>query len=144
MSVERNVPKDSKEFESKPLFGMTIRQFLLLIPAAGVVLLVFFGLQSIITFFPVRLFLAVLLGLPIALFGWLKPYGQPLEKFLASAFVSNVKSPVKRPYKIKYKELEDNSDCGLTHSRKYHSIPKKSRKPIEKPVSKNQNLKKYK
>jgi hypothetical protein len=46
-------------------------------------------------------FIIIIFDLPFIAFGWIKPYGMAFEKFIQTAFVSNVVSPSVRKYETK-------------------------------------------
>ena len=80
------------------MFGLTVRQLCCLIPAAGLSIGSYFLLKDHLG--EGAILVALVLGLPLMLCGWWKPYGIPFEKFCKSILSSAILSPSKRKYKI--------------------------------------------
>lgn len=81
----------------------------------------------------VAAFLCMIVATPFLLFGWVKIYGMPLEKYIKTAFVSNVCSPKFRKYKTK-------NTFDLYFGDEPKKVPKKKKK---NPKAKNPELQSY-
>ena len=99
MAVERKINKDIANYKTKLIGPFTLRQIVCLIPAIGIAALSLWGLKDVIPSIEARIYLMIPLIMPFILFGWVKVYKQPLEKFLKAALISMFLSPAKRKYK---------------------------------------------
>ena len=103
--IEAQIPKDIRKYESKLVGPFTLRQLICFLIGCGCAFLGYkiigpiFGSDNSVT-------VAFFLAIPAIAFGWVKPYGMTLEKFLQTALISNFIAPKHRKYKIKnaYKE----------------------------------------
>lgn len=141
MAIEIEIPKDITKYESKLIGPFTTRQTLCLVPAVALAVLVFVGLKSYVS-------QTLLIGLlmvcvaPFLLFGWYKPYGLPLEKFLKTAFISNVLAPKARKYKTENTIIvEDDEEISENNKNKQNKNKKNANKKQHKP---SQNYVAYK
>ena len=79
--IEREILKDTGQYEPKLILGMTTRQCVSLI--IGAVIAVPAGIiMNKYLFSTYSIPLAGLLAVPFFLCGWYKPYGIPMEKFI--------------------------------------------------------------
>ena len=103
--IEAQIPKDIRKYESKLVGPFTLRQLICFLIGCGCA---FFGYKIIGPIFGSdnSVTVAFFLAIPAIAFGWVKPYGMTLEKFLQTALISNFIAPKHRKYKIKngYKE----------------------------------------
>lgn len=132
MAIERKINKDIANYKAKLIGPFTLRQIICLIPAIGIAALCLWGLKDVIPSTEARIYIMIPLMLPFILFGWVKIYNQPLEKFLKSALVSMVLSPAKRKYKTKRDEEP-----------RVRSVNKKAAIEKAKKKSKQKNIKMY-
>lgn len=92
------IPRDIRRYESKFIGPFTTRQAIFFAIAAGLVLLIFNSFKDYLNndlLFGICFFAAT----PAILFGFLKPYGMTLEKFLRTAFICNILAPKNRLYR---------------------------------------------
>lgn len=90
--LEAQIPKDIRKYETKLVGPFTTRQIIFVIIACVLAYITY-----IFTKAPEG---CVLVAIPPVVFGYIKPYGMPLEKFIKTAFISNVLSPKNRLYKV--------------------------------------------
>lgn len=98
--IEVQVPKDIRKYEAKLIGPFTLRQLVCFIGACfvaygGYVSMKTIGLEEHAV--PV----CMLLCSPFIAFGWVKPYGMNLEKFLQTALITTILAPSERKYKTK-------------------------------------------
>ena len=106
--IEAQIPKDIRKYESKLVGPFTLRQLICFLIGCACAFVGYkvigplVGQDSSIT-------IAFFLAIPGVAFGWIKPYGMALEKFLQTALISNFIAPKHRKYKIKngYKTASD-------------------------------------
>ena len=96
--LEGQIPKDVRKYEAKFVGPFTLRQAIFFIVAC-VVGYVFYKVFSQLFDMQTALAICAILVLPFLAFGWIKPYGMPLEKFLQGALISTVLAPHHRKYK---------------------------------------------
>lgn len=96
--MEIHINKDVGNYEAKVVGPFTLRQAGCLALAAPVCIWLYNGTSA---FLPSDAagFLTFIPALLAWLFGWKKPYGMPMEKFLKSIFVTMVLAPSNRKYK---------------------------------------------
>ncbi len=97
--IEVAVPQDIREFEPTLLGFLTTRQ----VVCGGLGLVGIYGIWAMeksLGLDPMEVPLYLIAAVPAGLIGWFKPYGIKFEKFMATAFVSNIIAPSKRVYKI--------------------------------------------
>lgn len=97
MSIERNIHKDISKYESKLIGPFTTRNIVfggpgLILGVGSFILLNGYVSEDI------RYIIAFALAIPLLLLAIAKPYGIPLEKYIAIVFVSQVLSPKHRKY----------------------------------------------
>jgi hypothetical protein len=98
--IEAQIPKDIRKYESKLVGPFTLRQLICFIIACVLALLAFRILKPLIGSSNAST-ICLIIGIPPIAFGWVKPYGMTLEKFLQSALIGNVLAPKKRKYKTR-------------------------------------------
>lgn len=140
--IEKPMPQDILKFTPKAVAGLTIREaFFVAIGALGSFLLY----PTVKSFMPdsnwdIILCTTVAIGgvIPIA-FGFIKPYGQPLEKVLLLYIKENVLAPAHRykeyrhPEMEKYEELLDVSEyASLSTEEEEEETSGKKKKPSKK------------
>lgn len=108
MAIEREIPKDIKDYKPKLIGPFTTRQIFCLAPALALGVGLFFGLKNVLSS-EVRLFAITLVAIPFFLIGWYEPYHMPFEKFIKTIFVSTVLSPMVRKYKTERMQFEDEA-----------------------------------
>lgn len=87
------IPKDIRKYDTKFIGPFTFRQTILFVIASIIAILVW----KVTKIIPI----ALIASSPFLALGWIKVYGQELEKFLKSAFISNLLAPAVRKYKTK-------------------------------------------
>lgn len=128
MAIEKEIPKDIRQYETKLIGPFTARQIFSLAPAIGLGLTAYFGLENYLIV-DIRLFIVTLIAVPFILIGWYKPYGLPFEKFVKTAFISLVVAPPFRKYKTA--RIDDGCFEKNTHSKTKHSKRKRSKKQTD-------------
>ena len=98
MAIEKEIPKDIKDYKPKLIGPFTTRQILCFTPAAILAVGVYWGLKNVLSS-DIRLFLVTIIGVPFILLGTYSPYNMPLEKFIKMIFISTLLSPLHRKYK---------------------------------------------
>lgn len=96
--IEIRINKDIGSYEAKFIGPFTLRQTICILLAAPVC----WGIYRTATPILGGDLAGFLVLIPAALcrmFGWSKPYGMHMEKFLHSIWVTTVLAPSKRPYK---------------------------------------------
>lgn len=97
--IEIEIPKDINKYEAKLVGPLTTRQTACLVGALGLGIPTFSALTNNLGApQDVAIIVMILIVSPFLLVGWIKPYGMAFEKFIQTAFVSNVLSPAKRKY----------------------------------------------
>jgi hypothetical protein len=128
------IPRDIRQYESKLIGPFTTRQAIFFCIAAGLTLFIYNNFKKYLdmdTLFGICFFLDG----PILLFGFFNPYGMKMEKFLKTAFVSNVLAPKNRLYKseLYHKETMEPEEIQAEKERmkRYHKNRKKKMKDDE-------------
>lgn len=126
--MEIQINKDVGSYEPKVIGPFTVRQALCLLIGSPICVAIYkYGSM----FLPADAVSFILL-VPAAatwLFGWLKPYGMPMERFLKSIFVNMILAPGNRTYKTKQKEYAKSfAEAETQHERKT-SAHKAEKKP---------------
>lgn len=98
--LEAQIPKDIRKYESKFVLMFTLRQFICLI-VAGVVAFILYQLTKDIFGSTTASYICFISAIPEVLIGWVKVQGIPFEKFVQTAFISNVLAKPTRVYEIK-------------------------------------------
>ena len=98
--IEREVLKDTGQYDPKFVAGLTRRQCTCLILGTAIAVPVGLILNK---YFVANLSipLAGMIGAPFYMCGWYKPYGVPLEKFIFMVIRTAIMSPAKRKYQMK-------------------------------------------
>ena len=109
MAIEKEIPKDIKDYKPKLIGPFTTRQILCLAPALALGLGLFFGLKNVLST-DVRLFAITFIAAPFFLLGWYEPYHMPFEKFVKTVFVSTILSPLYRKYVTERICFDDSTD----------------------------------
>lgn len=96
--LEAQIPKDIRKYDAKFAGPFTLRQLicfiiLVAIVMAGYKFLSGFGIEKNIC-----LTIPIIIGSPLILIGWVKPYGIAFEKFIKTIFVTFVLAPRERKY----------------------------------------------
>ena len=98
MSIEIHINKDVGSFEPKLIGPLTSRQTVCVAIGAPFAWLLYKVASPILT--PdVATYLLAIPAIFVFAFGWLKPYGMRLEKFIQSVFINMFLAPVNRKYK---------------------------------------------
>lgn len=104
--VEREILRDSGQYEAKLIAGFTPRNVACIILGSLVTIPV--GLILSKTFVKeLYVPVAAACGAPFFLCGWWKPYGVPLEKFFMTVFKTMILSPAKRKYQTELSFLDE-------------------------------------
>ncbi len=101
--MEIQINKDVGSYEPKVIGPFTIRQAVCLLIGSPICIAIYKYGSMFLPADAVSFFLLV----PAAatwLFGWLKPYGMPMERFLKSIFINMILAPGNRTYKTEHKE----------------------------------------
>ena len=109
MAIEKEIPKDIRQYEPKLIGPFTTRQVLCLIPALGLGVALFVILKNVFST-DIRLFIITFVAIPFFLLGWYKPYNMPFEKFVRTVFISTILSPLYRKYKTERIDTEASSE----------------------------------
>lgn len=97
--IEVAIPQDIRKYEAQAIGPFSLRQ----LASLGGVLAVAYGvyfLEKAAGIDPMTVPLFMIFPVPIALFGWYKPYGMHFEEFVGKAFQDNFMAPKVRKYKI--------------------------------------------
>lgn len=97
MAIEIRINKDVGSYQAKFMGPFTMRQTVCVAIAAPVCWGIYFGLSPIFTT-DIAGFLMVIPAAIAALFGWIKPFGMPMERFLKSVFITMFLAPASRKY----------------------------------------------
>lgn len=89
--IEVNIPNNIYEYKPKFMLGLTGRQFICIVLTAVLIFLDFAFLRPFIG--DLAIVLAAVPATFAALFGWIKPYGMPFEKYLSSVLFQAVLAP---------------------------------------------------
>ena len=96
--IEIKIPKEVTKFEPKLIGPFTVRQSIVLVIIVPIISVIYMQLSKQLDSTICAYFCVPIAGIG-ALFGWVKPYGLPFEKYLSSVFVSSVLAPAVRLYK---------------------------------------------
>lgn len=103
--IECNMPQDILKYEAKFVGNFTMRQTIWGGVGIAGALLGFFVLFKDTNDVATRIIVSAALALPFFAIGFLKIFGQPLEKSLTVILLDNFIKPAKRPYKREYPAL---------------------------------------
>lgn len=130
--IDRPIPRDISKYKAKLMLGLTTRQVVLFIPAAGLAVLAYMLLHNVIG--ELAFLVAMVVALPFLLFAAFKPLGMPLEKFLKKALVPMFLAPAKRRYQASNtytKAFKDINNEALTPAERAKA-QKKTKKFVSK------------
>ena len=96
--IEIKIPKEVTKYEAKLVGPFTVRQSMVLLIVVPIISLIYVNLSKELNS-TVCLYLCIPIGGIGALFGWVKPYGLPFEKYLKSVFINSILAPSVRLYK---------------------------------------------
>ena len=103
--IECNMPQDILKYEAKFVGNFTMRQTIWGGAGLAGALIGFFGFFSGIADVTTRIVSSATIAIPFFLIGFLKVYGQPVEKSVSAILMDNFIKPAKRPYKREYPML---------------------------------------
>lgn len=96
--IEIKIPKEVTKYEAKLVGPFTARQCVALLIFVPMIAFCYINLSKVMNS-TAALYICVPIGGLGALFGWIKPYGLPFEKYLKSMFISSFLAPTVRVYK---------------------------------------------
>lgn len=96
--IEIRVTKDLGDYDPKVAGPFNLRQLICLVIGSPICYVILRFLSPILTIDIAAFFCIIPAGLAYA-FGWAKPYGMKMEKFLGSIFVNRILAPAVRRYK---------------------------------------------
>ena len=96
--IEIKIPKEVTKFEPKLIGPFTVRQSVVLLIIVPIISVIYMQLSKQLDS-AICAYLCVPIAAIGALFGWIKPYGLPFEKYLSSVFIGSVLAPAVRVYK---------------------------------------------
>lgn len=109
--VEVRVPKNIMIYESKTIGPFTTKQFVCMIAAVGLDFLLYNLLLKPMEVSTEILFYTIAFAdIPILAFGYYKPMGLPLEKYIKMIYNTVILAPAKRLNKIEMIHETDNSN----------------------------------
>lgn len=115
--IECAIPQDILKYKTKFIGNFTVREVACLSVGTAVGLTCYFtlfgGLSS-----TTKMYASAICMVPFFLFGFLKPLGQPLEKFLAQVIFDNFVCPPIRKYEVRYPEYEKFQRTGVLDTEK--------------------------
>lgn len=96
--IEIRVTKDLGDYDPKVAGPFNLRQLICLVIGSPICYMIIKYLSPILTIDIAAFFCIIPAGLAYA-FGWAKPYGMKMEKFLSSIFITRILAPAIRRYK---------------------------------------------
>lgn len=125
------IPKNILDYKSKVFGSFTTRQAIF--GVLGAIIICAFSFDFLFPDMPkdLRQAIAVFIALPILAFGFIEPYGMPLEKILPIIFMDNFIYPQVRYYKTEYIIEDVNKEPEFD----------KNGKPVKKKAVKKKTLK---
>lgn len=96
--IEIRIPKEIRQYKEKAFFGLTWRQVIALILAAGINVPLYLWLSPIIGM-DVASWIVILVAIPVMMAGFWEPYGMNFEDYLQAVIKSMFVYPEKRIYK---------------------------------------------
>lgn len=96
--IEIQIPKDINKYEAKLVGPFTTRQTACFVVACAIGIPTFTGLTKLGWGQDLAIMVMLIFVMPCLLVGWVKPYGMNFEKFVQTAFISNILAPQKRKY----------------------------------------------
>lgn len=136
--IEIKIPKEVTKFEPKLIGPFTVRQSVVLLIIVPIISIIYMQLSKQLDS-TICAYLCVPIAAIGALFGWIKPYGLPFEKYLKSVFIGSVLAPAVRVYKTENYYDILSKQAGLSEKKS----EKKSGKPkLRKGKGESRNAKK--
>lgn len=102
--IDGPVTQDILKYKAKMIANFTIREAVSIAFGFGVVFGTFMFFKDADIDF--KIYVGSILATPCFLFGFLKPYGQPLEKYLLSFIEDNILAPSIRRKEVHFPEYE--------------------------------------
>lgn len=104
--IECNMPQDILKYEAKFVGNFTMRQTIWGGIGIAMALVGFFGFFKGSQDISTKIALSAVTAIPFFAMGFVKIYGQPLEKALYVIILDNLIKPAKRPYMREYPTLK--------------------------------------
>lgn len=105
MAIDIRIPKEIRNYETKFVGPLTMRQTICV--AIGLIVCVLvYNLCKVFIPRDLMLFMLIFPAAAIFCFGWVKPYGMKFEQFFFSAVRNNFIAPRKRKYKTVNRHME--------------------------------------
>lgn len=124
--IEAQIPKDIRKYESKLAGPFTLRELICFIIGCGMTYVVY-KLVSGVASSDIAVTVCIFTALPAVAFGWIKPYGMPLERFLQTVLISNLLAPKRRKYKTRNIYRKAAEPLEKTSKKEYKKRLKKER-----------------
>ena len=137
--IEIQIPKDIRKYEAKLIGPFTLRQLICFVIAC-VVGYVVYDVMNKLKLQEHAMPICMICVAPVLAFGWVKPYGMPLEKFLQTALISTLLAPTERKYKTKNNFKITTDDHKKINQSEYKKRLKKANK-LAKTDSKYESFK---
>lgn len=96
--IEIRINKDVGSYEAKFIGPFTMRQSITLLIALPICYGIYYFVSPLLGVDAAGFLICIPASVAV-LFGWIKPYGMPMEKFIRTAWVNNVLAPSRRKYK---------------------------------------------
>lgn len=151
--IEIKIPKEVTKYEAKLVGPFTARQCVALLIFVPLIAFCYINLSKVVNS-TVALYVCVPIGGVGAVFGWIKPYGLTVEKYLKSMFINSFIAPSVRLYKTEnYYDILTKAAEEMTPEQEYvidALLAGVSEKEIQETLSdhkkkqKKQKKKKYK
>ena len=93
--MEIKINKEIRDYQESIFLGLSLRQFIFALLAAGAAVGVYFGFRDLLGKETVS-WVCILSALPFAVFGFVKYHGMPAEEFLL-CFLMQQMTPVELP-----------------------------------------------
>ena len=118
---ETRVPKDIRKYETKIMGPLTLRQVSCVAIALFLDFILYIAVVAPLNVSAeVILYGVMIIDLPILCFGWLKPAGMPLERYITHVLIYNYLSPTKR--KAKNEIIKTNYQAKQMTSRRRKEV----------------------
>ena len=115
--LQTTIPKDIRKYEAKLVGPFSTRQTIFFVIACVIAYITWGLFKNTIACF--------IAASPAIAFGWVKVYGQSLEQFIKSAFISNFVAPNKRKYKSATDDFKPITDSQRKKmNKKYKKLAK--------------------
>ena len=117
--MEIKINKEIRSFTESIFFGLSMRQFLFSLLAAGLSVAMYFCLKDIVGLEVVS-WLCILCALPCAALGFLKYNGMPFEKLIVAVIRSEFIMPSRLTYRSEntYRNIMDSAEKGNSNEKK--------------------------